>query len=207
MARLFSSDMHFDHANIIGYCGRPFADPDEMAAALVERWNAVVGDDDEVWCLGDIALGQGVSGLRWVSALAGRKVLVPGNHDRVAPYLKRADRFVEAYLGAGFAEIVPGPASLTVGGVPVTVDHFPYAGDSHDSDRFTDRRPADRGGWLLHGHVHERWRQRGRMINVGVDAWGGRPVDEATLAAVIAAGPADTAPLPWEEAKTVTPPP
>ena len=69
--------------------------------------------------------------------------------------------------------------------------HFPYRGDSHDHDRFVDDRPADRGRWLLHGHVHDRWLQRGRMINVGVDAWGYRPVSETELASIIDAGEID----------------
>jgi calcineurin-like phosphoesterase family protein len=29
---------------------------------------------------------------------------------------------------------------------------------------------------LVHGHCHGRWRRNQRMIDVGVDAWGGRPV-------------------------------
>ncbi len=63
-------------------------------------------------------------------------------------------------------------------------------------DRYVEQRPVDHGEWLLHGHVHERWRQRGRMINVGVDAWGCRPVNESTLAALIDDGPNDREPLP-----------
>ena len=55
-------------------------------------------------------------------------------------------------------------------------------GDSGEEDRYVDRRPADDGGWLLHGHVHERWRWHRRMINVGVDVWDYRPVAEAALA-------------------------
>jgi calcineurin-like phosphoesterase family protein len=35
------------------------------------------------------------------------------------------------------------------------------------------------------------------MINVGVDAWGGRPVSEEALCELIDAGPGDLAPLPW----------
>lgn len=49
----------------------------------------------------------------------------------------------------------------------------------------------DDGGWLLHGHVHEQWRQHDRMINVGCDVWDYRPVAEAALAALIDAGPHD----------------
>ena len=51
-------------------------------------------------------------------------------------------------------------------------------------------RPDDTGGWLLHGHIHENWRQRDRQINVGVDAWDFTPVSEEQIAALIAAGPA-----------------
>ena len=41
--------------------------------------------------------------------------------------------------------------------------------------RYIEHRPDDDGGWLLHGHVHEKWRQNGRQINVGVDAWNFAP--------------------------------
>jgi len=82
----------------------------------------------------------------------------------------------------------------------VLMSHFPYQGDSGDKDRYTDARPADFGYWLLHGHVHEKWRQRSQMINVGVDAWAGRPVHADTIAEMIAAGPADLGPKPWHTA-------
>jgi len=35
---------------------------------------------------------------------------------------------------------------------------------------------------LLHGHVHEKWRQQGRMVNVGVDVWDFTPVAEEVIA-------------------------
>ena len=52
MGRWWTSDHHFGHANIIGYCARPFSDVDAMNKAMVDRWNDVVGDGDEVWILG-----------------------------------------------------------------------------------------------------------------------------------------------------------
>ncbi len=80
--------------------------------------------------------------------------------------------------------------------------HVPYRGDSHDHDRFVERRPVDQGAWLLHGHVHERWRQRGRMINVGVDVCACGPVDEATLAAFVEDGPNSLAPVQPRQIKS-----
>jgi calcineurin-like phosphoesterase family protein len=66
------------------------------------------------------------------------------------------------------------------------MNHLPYEGDSHDDDRFVPLRPVDDGGWLLHGHVHNKWRQKERMINVGVDVWDLAPVAQETLEALIA---------------------
>ncbi len=64
-------------------------------------------------------------------------------------------------------------------------DHFPAAGDSHDTDRFAEHRPATlpEDTWLLHGHVHEKWQANHRQLNVRVDVWDYRPVAEATLVA------------------------
>ncbi len=192
MTTWFSADLHFGHANIIEYSGRPFADVEEMNLALIERWNERVHPGDTVWVLGDVALGHIDDSLPLVGALHGHKLLLTGNHDRCwAGHRRRVEEWTERYLAAGFAEIHQGEITLRAGDRDVLACHFPYRGDSHDHDRFVDQRPVDRGAWLLHGHVHERWRQHDRMINVGVDAWDCAPVDEATISALIAAGPND----------------
>ncbi|MGB8861936.1 MAG: barstar family protein [Ilumatobacteraceae bacterium] len=197
MTTWFTSDLHFGHANIIEYSGRPFTDAEQMNQALIERWNAAVQPSDTVWVLGDVAMGRIADTLPLVGRLDGHKLLVTGNHDRCWHGLgSKADEWVEKYLAAGFEEIHQGTITLTVGDHDVLAGHFPYRGDSQDFDRHPEARPVDDGGWLLHGHVHEQWRQRERMINVGCDAWDCRPVDEATLVALIEAGPDDLSPLP-----------
>jgi calcineurin-like phosphoesterase family protein len=193
----FSSDLHFGHANIIKYCERPFNDVGHMNQALISGWNEVVQPGDTVWVLGDVSLGSIEDSLALVGRLNGSKLLVAGNHDRCWPsHGPKAMRWIDRYLEAGFAEIMPNEVSLTVGTIEVRMCHFPYRGDSHDADRYVDERPADHGGWLLHGHVHERWRQRDRMINVGTDAWNFRPVSDHEIAKLIEAGPQSLAPLP-----------
>jgi len=181
-----TSDFHFGHKNISKYAGRPFprgeAGVAAMNDALVDAFNAQVAADDDVWVLGDVALGRLDDSLAMVARLHGRKV-----------------------LAAGFAQVLPGsalagpPARLVLGGHRVLVSHFPYAGggDSHGEDRFAQHRLPAGEDWLVCGHVHQSWRQRGRMINVGVDAWGGTPVPEAQLAELIEAGPQDRDILPW----------
>jgi calcineurin-like phosphoesterase family protein len=189
MTTWFTADLHLGHGNIIDYCARPFDDTEAMNRALVDGWNDVVADDDDVWVLGDFALGKLADTLPLVGELRGRKVLLAGNHDRCwFGHGRRAEGWTERYLEAGFDEVRQGEVTGRVGDTEVVLCHFPYRGDSHDHDRYVEHRPADRGLWLLHGHVHERWAQRGRMINVGVDATGFRPIDEAEVAATIERG-------------------
>jgi calcineurin-like phosphoesterase family protein len=184
--RFFTADLHLGHANIVGYSHRPYASVAEMNDALIASWNATVGPEDEVWVLGDVALGRITETLPLVADLAGRKHLVPGNHDRCWPGHRRvrpAD--VQMYEDVGF-EIHPGEVTLTIDRRDVLACHFPVAGDSHDQDRFADHRPHPRAGeWLLHGHVHEKWRLRGQQVNVGVDVWDYRPVPESEIVALM----------------------
>ncbi|HEY5017698.1 MAG TPA: metallophosphoesterase family protein [Streptosporangiaceae bacterium] len=206
----FTSDFHFGHKNISEYAHRPFprgeAGVPAMDDGLVDAFNARVAAADDVWVLGDVALGRIDDSLARVGQLHGRKILVAGNHDRCWPgHGPRAAGWTDRYLAAGFAEVLPGSAQagpaarLVLGGRRVLLSHFPYAGggDSHGEDRFAQHRLPAGEDWLVCGHVHQSWRQRGRMINVGVDAWGGTPVPEAQLAELIEAGPQDRDILPW----------
>jgi calcineurin-like phosphoesterase family protein len=179
----FTADLHFGHLNIIEYAHRPFRDVDHMNAELVRRWNAVVTPGDTVWVLGDFAMGRIADTLPIVASLNGCKILLAGNHDRCSPlnnakWLEWTDR----YLSEGFSRVIQGDLELArLLNMPVTVSHFPYVGDHGDEDRYVAARPRDRGNWLLHGHVHNEWKVRGRMVNVGVDVWDYAPVSTETL--------------------------
>ncbi|MBS1848995.1 MAG: metallophosphoesterase [Actinobacteria bacterium] len=184
--RFFTADLHLGHTNIIRYCHRPFDSVAEMNESLVANWNATVGPDDEVWVLGDVALGPIRESLAIVDRLSGHKVLITGNHDRCwAGNGESADKWIDRYVRAGFADVRQGTVATTIGDTPVLAGHFPYEGDSHDEDRFTRWRPEDRGGWLLHGHVHTKWQVNARQINVGVDVWDLAPVSETSIAQII----------------------
>lgn len=199
MATFYTSDQHVGHARICELAGRPFSSVEEMNDAIVERHNAVVSPDDTTYFLGDFAMGPLEESLALVGRMNGRLLLVPGNHDRVFSRFRRngprpAD--FDRYRDAGL-DIVGERTRVVIAGTDVLLCHFPYTGDSRDHhDRYADLRPADDGGWLVHGHTHGRWRQNGRQIDVGVDAWNFFPVHEGVLADLIAAGPAYLPPLP-----------
>lgn len=198
MKTWFTSDQHFGHMNIIEYCNRPYSSIDEMGLDVVERYNRLVAPDDEVWFLGDVCMGKLAESLEYVGMMNGTKRLVPGNHDRMfgtrgTKYKNAADRYIEA----GFSEIIDGPVWL---GDDLILSHFPYAGESDDQreDRFEEYRPPKDRRRLLHGHTHGAWLKSGNQIDVGVDAWGGYPVELEEVMTLLNGGRESIDPMPWK---------
>lgn len=140
----FTSDTHFNHANIIGFCNRPFRDVNEMNETLIANWNRVVGADDIVFHLGDFCFGNSTEWANILNRLNGKIYLILGNHD--IQNLKRGccDGF-EAILMQMYIEI---------GKQTIYLNHCPflcYGG-------------AYKNTWQLFGHVHTR------ENNTGIDA-------------------------------------
>lgn len=180
----------FNHANILHLGdGRPFDDIGHHDEMLILNWNSVVGVDDVVIHLGDVALGPWSDGLDKVERLNGYKILVPGNHDRISSVEseKRRERFLPDYERV-FDEIWPEVSPVKVGEYIVEVSHYPLVGDSHDGDRFTRLRGLDYGVARVHGHTHcspdvrESFTDSGTpQLAVGVDAWDWTPVHESAV--------------------------
>lgn len=86
------SDTHFNHEQMMyfrdwaGNLTRPgFTDVDDMNEYMIDNWNSVVKDGDEVWHLGDVVFGD--DKVQWMEnnfhRLNGEKHLVVGNHDNI----------------------------------------------------------------------------------------------------------------------------
>lgn len=188
----FTSDLHIWHTNVIRYCSRPFSSIEEMNEMLVKNWNDTVGPEDSVYCLGDFAMAfRPVE--TFSSRLNGKKYLVPGNHDFCHSYHKKSrnvearKNWIKKYEDLGWI-VLPEQTDLNIPGVAnVQLCHHPYRfveGDHHD-DKYEKWRPKDDGRWLLCGHVHEKWKVVGRMINVGVDQWNFKPVPVSEIEKII----------------------
>lgn len=80
-----TSDSHFAHAKIIEYSARPFISVDHMHEEMRDKWNALVGPDDNLVHLGDCAFVSKWNlehSRRFLGSLNGKKTIVLGNHDR-----------------------------------------------------------------------------------------------------------------------------
>jgi calcineurin-like phosphoesterase family protein len=187
MTTWFTSDHHFGHANIIKYCERPFNSVAHMNAAMTGAWNGVVAPDDTVYYLGDFAMQPSLVA-EILPQLNGTKVLIAGNHDRCHPKIGSSDRFLQTYLDAGFSSVHV-ELEMEIGGQIVLLHHFPYRTETEPKQKYYGQRPADKGGWLIHGHVHHRWKTSGRQINVSVENWNFEPVKLETVSRIIEQGP------------------
>ena len=92
--KLYISDWHYGHGNILAFDNRPFTNIEQMNQALVERWNDAVRPGDVVYVLGDMFwCGTDVS-VPVLDSLAGQIFLVKGNHDCCGDK-KFADKFIK----------------------------------------------------------------------------------------------------------------
>jgi calcineurin-like phosphoesterase family protein len=78
----FTADLHLGHFKIIEYCRRPFATLSDMNDTLIDNWNALIRDNDDVYVLGDFILARTEDQYNIIrSRLKGRIHLIEGDHD------------------------------------------------------------------------------------------------------------------------------
>ena len=132
----FTSDTHFNHEKILGFCARPFKDIKEHDKELVYRWNAKVPADGLVFHLGDVCFGDYPYCEELLNCLNGNIFLVLGNHDMRDVRTRYKNRFIGMSL----------EALINIDGQDIILNHFPllcYAGSYR-------KKPV----WQLYGHVH-----------------------------------------------------
>lgn len=191
--KFFTSDSHLGHERILHLGdGRPFRDLSHMhSVTLANAWR-VMSPDDELYHLGDGAMGNFDDTLKLLASYPGRMFLVPGNHDKVFPRLNtvsRIERFRQRYEEAGIT-VLDIHHRLTLDGdglepIEVLLSHVPYSPERYEgrADKLAFARPVDEGQWLIHGHTHshERFGEHPREIHVGVDANNFTPVSELEI--------------------------
>lgn len=148
----FTADTHFNHANIIKHCNRPFKTVAEMDTCLINNWNKVVKAEDTVYHLGDFAWGN-TNITEWYSKLNGRVLLIRGNHDK--------------RLGCMFGVEDRSYAELEYKGKTFILSHYPF--EVWNKKHY--------GSIHLHGHCHGTLPKIENRFDVGVDCNNYKPVN------------------------------
>jgi calcineurin-like phosphoesterase family protein len=154
MSTWFTSDQHYGHTNILGYCGRPFDSVTQMNEALIERHNERVGKTDHVYFLGDVAF---YAPTEVMNRLNGRKFLILGNHD---------ERWKSTYHRGGWFGWIKEVNLVTVEDQTIWLSHYSHQVWPH----------RHHGAWHLFGHSHGSVAGVGKSLDVGVDCWDYAPV-------------------------------
>lgn len=157
----FTSDQHFNHANVMNFCNRPWSDIKEMNQALTNNWNEVVGDKDVVFVLGDFYWAKDpVAVKKKLDELKGTQIFILlGNHDTVDQFSKVKDKRIQ---------MISDTVMVFVSGIDedkpsreheLMLSHFPLATWPHFM----------RGTINLHGHIHSGPRSRNEIDCPGFD--------------------------------------
>lgn len=168
-----TSDLHFNHKNILKFCpkSRDFKDVEEMNDFIIQKINEVVTAEDTLYILGDIALGGGVSSIvKLFNQLHCCDIrVVPGNHDSN----KLLKSLVAQCVGV---TILPLIYETSFNNTRAVMSHFPLL----------TWNQAHRGSIHLFGHCHGSLKEatEGRKADVGWDVWE-RPIPLEELVSIL----------------------
>ena len=138
MANYYIADLHIGHAKVLEFDQRPFANLNEMHQTIADRWNRTVKVNDTVYILGDFCWAKEAEWPRYLAPLAGRKVLIRGNHDP-KQFSKEVRRFFQDVKD--YKEITDSQKHVILSHYPMPFHKAAYNPDC----------------WMLYGHVHNTW--------------------------------------------------
>jgi len=168
-----TSDLHLGHDRAFVWQKRGFQSCEEMNQTIIANINERVTDEDDLYILGDLTLGDHEKGIAMVSQLHGRIHIILGNHDtatRMELYAKLPQVVEMCYATV-----------LKYKKFHFYLSHYPTMTknlDCVDSLRTTTIN--------LHGHTHATspfYEDIPFIYNVGVDAHNCMPIsiEEALL--------------------------
>lgn len=188
MTIYFAADLHLGHPRVAK--ARGFNSVTAHDAAVMSALYTLNPDTDELYLLGDLAVGDPMPALDALSRLHLPVHCVLGNHDSAHSSHPYADEWRELYEAV--FETVTEHTSVTLGGRTVSLSHFPFAGtpDRYSRVDWSRWQVTDDGATLLiHGHTHSCDPVSGpRSVCVSLDAWNIKPASERDVMTTFAAG-------------------
>lgn len=137
----FTSDTHFNHDKEFCWGSRGFNSVEEMNNKIIENWNTTVTNEDEVYLLGDIMLGDYQKGIDILSQLKGKIHIILGNHD--------TQKRIELYEQLPNVVEVTYAKLIKIGKQHYYLSHYPTFTANYDD------KPYHNHIINLYGHTHQ----------------------------------------------------
>ncbi len=165
MVIYFTSDLHFGHNKEFIYKARGYNTILEHDIKVLDNiLSAGIKEDDDLYILGDLMLGDTDWGIELIRRLPGRIHIMTGNHDTE----NKIDQYMEL---PNVVEIVAA-SIIKYGKYHFYLSHYPTLTgntDGHISNTLLN----------LFGHTHQKekfYNNNWNMYNVSLDAHDNRPV-------------------------------
>lgn len=165
MAIYFTSDLHLGHDKEFLYQPRGFSSIEEHDHAIVDNWNSIVAEEDEVYLLGDVMLNDKERGIEFLKQLKGKIHIIRGNHD--------TNSKVELYKECPNVVEICEAKTIKIKKQYFFLCHYPcYTTNFDDTDIYTHLIN-------LYGHTHQKdnfFNDNPYMYHVGLDSHNNFPV-------------------------------
>lgn len=175
----FTSDLHFGHRNVIGFCNRPYSNEKEMGENLIQNWNNTINENDIVFVLGDVFWFNDSRSIKKIlNQLKGEIYIVPGNHDDFNSYHRVDDPRIHICQDVVALWVDSEDDRWTmVKNYEIWLSHYPMMTWPHRENK----------AYQLFGHIHSKTGGRNgtmdqdlplhwNQADVGCDFWDYKPV-------------------------------
>ena len=158
-----TSDLHFGHNKPFLYQPRGFNSIEEHDNTIIQNWNNIVNDNDDVYVLGDLMLGDMEYGLNCLSQLKGKLHIIIGNHD--------TDNKIQHYYDLPNVVEIADVLIIKYNKYRFYLSHYPtITSNINDKHYFLIN---------LYGHTHQQtnfYENNCFMYHVGLDSHNNTPV-------------------------------
>ena len=161
-----TSDLHFCHNRKFLYEPRGFNNVDDMNEKIIENWNNLINDEDDVYVLGDLMLNDDNKGKELFSQLNGKIHVVLGNHD--------TDNRIEFYKTFNNIVEIAQAIRIKLNGYNFFLCHYPTITTNYTDDKKLKHRLI-----CLYGHTHQKtnfFDGNPYIYHVGLDSHNNTPI-------------------------------
>ena len=140
-----TSDLHLGHDKDFIYKSRGFDNIYDHDRTIIKNWNELITDEDYVYILGDIMLGDVDYGCSCFNQLCGLKHIIIGNHDTENKIERYKD--LRGVIDINYADVLKYHkysfylshyGSLTSNYKPLKKSLISLCGHTHTTDKFED---------------------------------------------------------------------